>query len=192
MAFLAIAIGVLIIFIFNPPYDQCKIPIESFKESQQGFLYPKPTKLSSSPASFEKLHANCKQTNNPGGCFTFFDQLQKMLMASEMVPLECTKKLSSLTAFKKAIWSSLELTVQLAWGVKPPASYVQRLSWLSRQEVKTFCEMKQKAIDIYGKPRWESFRERLFKSLPGTEKLNRKQTWERILLSISCKDYLSA
>lgn len=191
IAFIAIAIGVFFIFILNPPYDQCKIQIESFKESQQGFLYPKPTKLSSSPASFQKLYDNCKKTNNPGGCFTFFDQMQELLRDSDMVPLSCTKKLASVPALKLAVWKALELTVQLAWGEKPPASYVQRLSWLSRQEVKIYCELKQKAIDIYGKPEWDNFREKMFKTLPGADKLDRKAIWERLLLSISCNDYLA-
>lgn len=192
LAFIAIAIGVLIIFIFNPPYDKCKIPIESFKESQQGFLYDKPTKLSSSPATYSKLYKNCKAANNPGGCFTLFDQLQKMLRASDMVPIECTKKLASVGALSRTIWESLELTVRLAWGDKPPDSYVQRLSWLSRQEVQTFCMLKQEAIDIYGSSRWEGFREKMLKALPGAEKLSRKEVWERILLSISCNNYLSS
>lgn len=109
-----------------------------------------------------------------------------------MVPLECTQKLSSLPVLKNVIWESLELTVRLAWGAKPPDSYVQRLSWLSRQEVQTFCMLKQEAIDIYGKPRWDGFREKMLKSLPGADKLSRKEVWERILLSISCKNYLSS
>ena len=194
VAFLAIALGVILIIMFNPPTTLCDTQMEVLVKSQQGFLTPDPNSKLASTSGFARQYDQCKATNAPGGCYQLFLHMRKLLDDLDKVPRDCTpevpsKGTSGSDAVKPALFKTIELLVQIAWGEKPPRSYSDKLGWLEPIDLSLFCNLKKKAQELYGKEVWLSFQEKQFTALPGSEQMNRKQVWQGLLLSVNCSKY---
>lgn len=187
---LAIVSGILLIVFMNPPYTVCDSQMASFKEAQKGFIYLDSKDKIKKTTDFQLLNRQCKTTNSPGGCYELFRRLKNMLKDLEGVSEECTDQIGGDSQLRKIFWETFDLMVRLAWGQKPPASYNEKLGWFEPPDLLLYCRMKRSAERIYGKSRWEQFREKMFKELPGITTLDRSRAWEVMLLSINCNSYL--
>jgi hypothetical protein len=189
IAFLAIVGGIAYIIISSPPHTVCDSQIEVFRKTQQSFLFLNPKKKGIKTTKYEILRDNCKATNNPGGCYELFQELKTMNRDLETLPKECSSAVGSVTEVKRAIWESAELMVALAWGEKPPSTYYSKFGWLDRADISLFCSLKARATGLFGESQWNSFRERVFKTLPGAAEMARNQIWDMSILSENCTRY---
>lgn len=189
LAVMAIGGGILFIIFSDPPKTVCHAQIAVIKEAQKNFLYPDATVKIATTTKYKTQLDRCKGSNNPGGCYEFFQNIRKLLEDFNAVSSECGSAIGKVTEVNKALWEPAELLVRLAWGEKPPPSYNQKFGWLDAADINLFCKLKTRLSYVYGEAAWNSFRERMMNELPGAKDLTRNQVWEMALLSENCARY---
>lgn len=189
LAALAIGLGIGFILLSDPPHTVCDSQLEVFRKSQAGVLFPPTDQKAIKTSQIERGVTDCKATNAPGGCYRLFLDLRKLLSDLGSVPEECRGSVSDITEVRKAIWNNLDLLIRIAWGAKPPQTYLDKYNWLDPADLSLFCSLKRAAELYYGDSAWVDFRERYFSDLPGSADLPRTQAWELMLLSVNCSQY---
>lgn len=194
---IAISIGIAFIILNDPPHSLCDSQIENFLSEQEGFL--KLRKGQSTVVDqesgekrktvFEEAQFLCKRGYGPGGCLEFVMNLRKLRRQLDQVSQECRKEVFQIPLVENTIWSSLDLFVKMAWGDKPPDGGFARRGWFEISEMTEYCQIKRLAQLYYGKEAWQSHREQWMREVPGADKLDRNQVWERILISENCDRY---
>ena len=188
---------VLVILIFGigffyfamPPHTVCDSQLEIFTASETPFLYPDAKKKFQKTTGYAKSVENCKQGNSHGACRELFDGLRRMVLDLKVVPTECFSKMADQTEVKQAIWSSLGLFVELAWGDKAPKSAYEKLGWFDSFHLFTFCSLKRNGIEYYGDEKWTEFANAVLAKLPQANQLDRTEAWNRTLMSVNCDSY---
>lgn len=190
IAFCAIVGGILFIVLSDPPHTVCQSQIEVLKESQKHFLYKDPPKSKViKTTKYTTQYNRCEGSKSPGGCYEFFQSIKVLLDDLQTVPSDCGAAVGEVSEVRKALWSTVELLVRLAWGEKPPAAYHAKFGWLDNADINLFCKLKVRITQMYGESSWNNFRERMMADLPGAKDLNRNQVWEMALLSENCARY---
>lgn len=191
-----LAIGVMIIALvvfrqIQPPRSICDAQIEIFRDSQKKFLYASVPNSEgiALPSNIKRFTDVCKGDNSPGGCFELFLGLRKMAVDIKNIPDQCAEKASEEPEIDNWLWKSLKLMVQIAWGDRAPASYLQKNGWYDASEVTLFCDLRRQAIRIYGNERFSEWQETALKDLPKAEQFSREQVWQRNILSTACDLY---
>ena len=188
VAFVAIAVGIVFIILADPPKTKCDAQANLFKQKQAGFVYLREGEKDT-PTQFDKLFEFCQTANSPGGCYELFQKLNQFVGDVKNTNLECRSEIMGLAKVKQGVWQSIELLTRLAWGDKPPQSFYDKLSWLDVADLSLYCQLRDIARDSYGNSSWDSFRERMFKELPGAEAMPREKVWNSLLLSVNCSQY---
>ena len=188
VAFVAIALGIGLIVLSDPPKTKCDAQAELFKEKQQGFIYLREGEKDT-PTHYKKLFDFCQEANSPGGCYELFQKLNQFLAEIKNTNLECRSEILKLKAVKESLWQSVELFVRLAWGDEPPMGFYDKLSWLDVADLNLYCQLREVIRDDYSPSAWEKFRERMFKELPKAKSLPQGQAWNKLLLSVDCSKY---
>lgn len=183
----AIILGFLFFLLNDPPKTVCDVQLDIFQKEQDRFLYPSASGVQK--PEIDKAFEVCRQGAGPGDCFDLFRKLKKLALDVENIPRQCTGAASGRSEVKKGIWGSLKLMVMLAWGERPPLTYVQRQGWLDTSDVALFCRLKHQAVEIFGREAWIGFREAVVKDLPGAATLPKEQVWQRSLLSTACENF---
>ena len=190
---IAITIMVLALLFFrqvDPPRTICDAQLELFRESQKNFLYPPAGERAIKKAAVVKtLFEECNHDNSPGGCFEYVQGLKKMAVDLQNVPEHCAEAIGEEPEVKAWLKPSLKLMVQMAWGSRAPASYLQKNGWFDASELTLFCSLRRHVIRIYGSESYSQWQEQSLTSLPGAEKLDRNQNWQRNILSTPCEIY---
>lgn len=189
LAFCAIAGGIAFIILSSPPHTVCDSQLERVKESEKGFLYKDPKSKFQVTTKYQRLRDQCKGSNNPGGCYEFFQSVKALLTDLENVSGECNPRVGAIGEVRTALFESAELLVRLAWGEKPPAAYHAKFRWLDTADVALFCKLKSRMSLMYGNSAWENLREKLMGDLPGVKDMTRTQVWEMVLFSENCSRY---
>jgi hypothetical protein len=189
LAFLAIVGGIIFIILAEPPKSVCDAQIEVIKKSQQKFLYKDPKSKMVKTTRYQTRLAFCKDRNDPGACYELFHDMRSFLRDLSNVPTDCSGAVGAVSEFKKAMWDSMTLIVQLAWGDKPPASYNAKFGWLDTADITLYCQLKNSLQMIYGETAWDNYREKMMKELPGAKELPRNQVWDMALFSENCARY---
>ncbi len=183
---LVLSVGVLYIVLSDPPKNLCDAQIDQFIAVSKGVLTLDPKKPSRKVTRFQELFELCKTTKTPGGCYELFAILKLVLKNSRSIEPSCYSKLSDQSEFETAVWSSLDLLVNLAWGDKPPAGSAQKQGWLDAADISLFCSLKDAGLNVFGKERYDGFQEKYFTSLPETKTLQRNEIWSRMIFSVNC------
>lgn len=189
LAFAAIVGGILLIVFMQPPHSLCDSQLDVIKKSQQRFLYKDPKSKKVNTTKYQTLFEHCKVTNNPGGCYELFQEMKILLYDLSTLSNECSPYLASVAEHKKALWDVMELLVRLAWGEKPPTSYHAKFGWLDTADIALYCKLKTRIIGFYSEDKWNAFRERMMKELPGAKDLQRAQVWDMSIFSENCARY---
>ncbi len=192
LAMIIIAGGIFLLILIDPPHTLCDTQVSEFKKKQKTFLISGDKKIlnKKTPPSIDKLIKSCVENNSPGGCLEYFYKLKTMLRDFNNVSSECSAKVGSIKPFKTALWDALELLVRSGWGKVPPAVASEKRGWLSYSDVRLYCKLKNTVQKNYGKDRWTKFRERLLKSLPKADAMERERVWSLVILSVNCSKYL--
>ncbi|MEQ1875517.1 MAG: hypothetical protein ABL958_02650 [Bdellovibrionia bacterium] len=187
IVFLALFVSLLVIMILQPPHTACNSQFEIFQASQMGFLYLDPKVTYKKTTGYEKSIELCKYGNSPGGCLDFFNGIKKLQKDLESVPGDCASEVSGNSSISKPVWDSLTFMVQLAWGSRPPGSYLERAGWFDTYHLSIFCDLKRLAIAQYGRDSWSRFVDTQLKSLPQATSISRNESWQRSVLSFPCE-----
>jgi hypothetical protein len=190
-----LAIGVMIVGLFlirqlQPPRTICDTQLESFRETQKTFLYSTTTLSGITKLSeVKRLTELCKQDNSPGGCFELFLGLRKMTADLKNIPDQCAEAAAGEKAITNWVWSSMKLMVQMAWGDRAPASYIQKNGWYDTSELTLFCNLKNQALRLYGQDEFKRWQQQALTDLPKADELGWDQVWQRNILSTPCELY---
>ncbi len=187
-----IAIGAIIIGFFlmrlnDPPVTVCDLQMNLFRESQKKFLYS--ASDLGKPSMAKEAYEICKGDNSPGGCFEYFENLKKLTVDLTNIPEQCAAKAAEEPQIQTWVQRSLKLMVQMAWGERAPASYVQKNGWFDASDISLFCDLKRSAIRIFGNDVYSQWREEILMSVPDYEKIGREQAWQKSLVSTPCDHY---
>ena len=191
----AIVLGTAFIILFvRPLHSLCDSQIEVLDKAQQKFLFEnekskrllagkKEGKLST---KYQRLRDQCDLTNDPGGCYEYFQEMRAYLRDMNSLTKECAPVVGGIGVYGTPLVETLEKFVRIAWGPAPPASYNVKFNWLDASDLNLFCRLKDRYISFYGDDAWEAFRTRVSASLPGAKDLNLNQIWDLSLFSESC------
>ena len=161
----AIIIGFILMRINDPPRTICDLQMELFRESQKKFLYTGTD--AGKPSVAQEAYGICKNDNSPGGCFEYFEKLKKLTVDLNNIPEQCATTAASDEKIQLWMQKSLTLMVEMAWGERAPASYMQKNGWFDGSEIALFCDLKRSTIRIFGDETYAEWREQILTSKPG-------------------------
>ena len=187
IAVVAITIGFIFMRINDPPRTVCDLQMENFRDSQKKFLYA--GDLKGQLPEVKQGYDACKGDNSPGGCFQYFEQLKKLTVDLGNIPEQCSEKAAEEPQIQAWVLKSMSLMVQMAWGERAPASYLQRNGWFDGSEIALFCDLKKSAVRIFGSDAYAQWRETALTSVPDFSKIGREQAWQKSLVSTPCDYY---
>lgn len=179
----------LIVFVIQPPHTLCESQIDVIKKSQAEFLYLSEKQKKTTTTLYELMRDRCKVTNSPGGCYELFQRLKILDKDVNIMPSDCMSAIGGIKEVKKALWESIELLVQLAWGSAPPAGHHEKFGWLDTADLTLYCSLKGTLNRVYGETRWNEFREKMMSELPKADTVDRRTVWENSILSENCARY---
>ncbi len=182
----ALALALVIMMVLNPPYSACDSQFDVFKNSETPFLYLDPTKKFMTETDLQRSRKICEERNLPGSCFQMFEGLRLLVRDLETVSFACQAHIIERAEVKCAVFESVSFIVKLAWGLVPPQSYLDKTGWLDSVHLGTFCDLHGKIKEYFSDDEWANYREEILKSLPGSDKLDRKELWNRSLFSLKC------
>lgn len=186
----AMLIMLMVIYRMSPPITICDAQMEIFRDSQKRFLYSQRGESGLGlPARFDTVTKNCMDDNSPGGCFELFQSLKKTVVDMRNIPDQCVDTAAEEPEIQRSLWKTVKLMVQLAWGERAPASFMQKNGWFDSSDVTLFCELKRASIRFYGAEKVSEWQEGLLQNMPKAEKLTREQVWPRSLLSTPCDSF---
>lgn len=183
-------IAIALAFLNDPPNTICDVQKDVIQQSQIGFLYLDPDKKHIKTLGYKKLKEKCYHGNSPGACLQFFSEMSQLEQQLRIVPSNCQQEVLQIKELKQVVPDTLKVLQDIAWNGKPPKSRHEMRSWLDSNHMQLFCRLKlwrQMQLDRNQFSRW---REQLMQSLPGADKLNRKDLWERVLFSVPCTTYV--
>lgn len=185
----ALILGLLLIVMNDPPRSICDTHVELFKKEFEGQLYPKKIKGTTLKPKINKFIAQCKLSNNSGGCAQLFSFLRDLVKSLKKVSGECKSEFASDPMVNGTLYQSFDLMIRIAWGSEPPRTYLDKNNWFGPSHLALFCQLKFVIEDFYGKKFLQNYREKMFRELPGIAKLTRQEGWSRMLLSTQCNRY---
>lgn len=183
----ALALGLFLIFVMNPPHTKCDAQFEIFKNSQTPFLFKDPQKKFMDETQLQTTMAVCKDRNMPGSCFRFFEGLKLLVKDIKTISYDCRPKILSKSEVSSSLWQSLGFIFELAWGKNPPQSYLDKMGWLDSLHVNVLCDLQALVKESFSEADWEAFREKTLANLPGAATLDRREVWNRSLFTLKCQ-----
>ena len=194
IVFLALGLGVVGFYYFNPPPSICDPLVAQFRRSFQGELFSRQVKEQVIPASFKKSLDDCRYGSSSGACFRYFDLLRRVAAFVHRSPSECAGEVAeSLGALKSLFENALRLMAHFAWGSGPGVNPIDKVGWFKEYEVSVFCELKRSYQILYGDETWFHFTETVLGSLPSVEKgqaitfPTKEQKFDRTIFSVNCQ-----
>ena len=186
LVFLGLIGGVLIIFILNPPHTACNSQLnELTKQHTPFFILDKSLKFQEK-TEYQKSFESCQNNNNPGACLKLFNGMRQLVSTLEVLPRDCSH-LCRQKAFNEPLWETIEIMVHIGWGDGPPESIYERSSWLSYSDFSLFCRIKRLLTLCHGEEKWRAQQEEILSSLPGADKMERKDVWRLALFATNCQ-----
>lgn len=184
----ALAIGLVLIFVLNPPHTKCDSQYEIFQSSQTPFLFKDPTKKFMEESVLQSSMMVCKNKNASGACFQYFEGLRFLIKDIQTISLECRSKILSKSEVSIALWQSLGFIFEIAWGPSGgPQNYLDKLGWLDNVHASVFCDLQALIKESFSEGEWTSFREKTLGELPGASTMDRKEVWNRSLFTLKCQ-----
>lgn len=172
LVFLAMTMGIGVIFLSSPPHTICDSQEEIFRESQRGTIFIKEVKKNKIPPALGRMKESCQVGNSIGSCFEYFSLLKKISKEIGNSSQECVGQLYEIKEISLAINDGIELMVRLAWGVKPPDVGPEKLGWLQDADLAVFCQLKKVYTQANGEDSWNALRMKIYNKLPGEEMVN--------------------
>lgn len=162
-------LGVVGLFILQPPHRQCESQIEVLMQQQKGRVFSGEVKgHARKPKVLEQIET-CKMGNSPGACFELFSTLRRLARDMSILPLECAADLAELGEIRLALKEGLGLLLQIAWGEAAPEKETggRGQGWLEASDLALFCSLRDLYARLYGPESSDQLRTELLSKLPG-------------------------
>lgn len=190
LAVIAIVFAFVVIVLNDPPKTVCDSQLANLRESQREFLYYRSgAGGANQPALVNELYALCQSNNSPGGCFELFQRLKKLEADLNQVPAGCAVEAGEDPQVRGWLLKSLKLMTRIAWGDQGPQSSMKRQGWFDSSDVALFCGLKKLTTKFLGEEEFVPWRDAVVAELPGAEKLEHEQVWQRSLFATPCEAY---
>lgn len=209
LAILVISIGIVVVYLANPPRTICDTEKEAFQESLKGELYPEriDKKKGRRPPQIRQARAQCKQGNSSGACYEYFNMLKNISREIKRQTTECYATVIEAPGVLPSLKEGLLLMSQLAWGDQPPEENAK--NWFSHSDLTAFCAIKDILKESIEEEEWAELQAQILASLPGPkpadaipgvidprprasaiQSIGEKQVYNKSLLSLNCRSYL--
>jgi len=186
---LVLVVALILIFMLNPPHSVCDSQFAIFKADQTPFLYLDPKKPYMKTSGYQASYDKCSASNNLGACADLFGATRQLMSDLASGNPRCHTEFFNKAEVKKALTDTMSLMIRLAWGNQPPASIYEKNGWLNSNHMYLYCELKANFLNHYGKPAYETWREKQMQALPNPKNIDRREVWNRSLVSIDCKPF---
>ena len=174
---LLLVAGVALVVLYNPPQSVCNLQLEVYKEKYNSFLFKK-------GSFFDISLEDCKKNNTPGGCYALFFNIHKLIQSFRTVDSKCHADLTQEQKIKKALLDTYKLFVAISWGEGPQDDLSNPLAWLSRNDVRTFCQIQSQIRHYYGDRMLSQLDQQTLNSLESANNINVLRKFS--ILSESC------
>ena len=178
--------GVLLVILYDPPQSVCDLQMEVYKENNQAFLFPS-KKSEKSMSHFQSSIKDCQKNNTPGGCYTLFSYVYRLIRSFRSVDSECHTKLTQLKEVQEAMFETYKLFIAISWGEGPTDDLSNPLAWLSLNDVKTFCQVQNKINHYYGVETLSLLENQVLQGLESAQNMNILKKFS--VLSENCLRY---
>lgn len=184
----AVILGIIYFVVQDPPKTICDEQFEIFKKENSRYLYSYEKNSITVPPGIKRDLEACRAGNSPGGCFDWLEGLKKMIHGTRNIPDECGARIQELDPLKQWLDQSVFLFSQISWN----STITVRdglFNWLEDDDMAMYCRLKDEYIRLLGKDAWRQLENLLGMQLMKLKKTNKKETWERTILSHHCRLY---
>ncbi len=209
VAVVVISLAIAVIYFSNPPRSICDAEKDAFQETLKGELYPEriDKKKGRLPPQIRQAQVICKQGNNSGACYEYFNMLKNISREIKRQTTECYTTVIEAPGVLPSLKEGLMLMSQLSWGEEPPEDSSK--SWFTHSDLSAFCAIKDILKESVEEEEWAEFVAQVLASLPGAKPtdaipgvidprprptalqlLGDKQVFSKSLMSLNCRAYL--
>ena len=186
LVFLGLIGGVFFIFIVNPPHTVCHSQLNELRSQHTPFFILDTSLKFREKTAYQKSLESCRNHNNPGACLKLFNAIKNLVSTLEALPGDCSN-ICRQKAFSEPLWETIKIMVHIGWGDQPPENVYERNKWLSYSDFSLFCRVKRLLTLCDGEDKWRMQQEKVLSSLPGADKMERKDVWKLALFATSCQ-----
>ncbi len=182
--------GVAFVILQNPPQGVCDVQEENYIANNVLFLFPKPKSSSSSSEKksfYQTALEECRQNNSPGGCYTLFSSLHRLIQSFNSVDSQCHKHISQIKEVRTALFSVYSLFIEISWAEGPQNELSNPLAWLSINDVSSFCKVKNQIYYLYGADELSQWEKKIFKEAAPDH--SEEEVRKFSVLSENCSQY---
>ena len=169
LVFILITAGVAIVVLKDPPLTVCGVQVENYKSDNINFLFPDPKKKTNSKSKldtfYKKALTECRENNSPGGCYSLFSSVDRLMKSFRQIDSKCYPQVSQLKEVKDVLFQIHSLFIEISWAEGPKDELSSPLSWLSLNDVSTFCKVKDKILYFYGRDTLKSLEEKVMNQI---------------------------
>ena len=186
LVFLGLIGGVFFIFITDPPHTACRSQLDELRSQHTPFFILDASSKFQKKTEYQKSFESCRDNNSPGSCLGLFNGVKNLVSTLETLPGDCSD-LCRQKAFNEPLWETIEIMVRIGWGEQPPEDIYDRSKWLSYSDFSLFCRIKKTLTLCHGEEGWKKRQEEVLSSLPGADKMQRRDVWKLALFATSCQ-----
>ena len=146
---LLIFIGVGVIIFRSPPRSLCDVQITTYKQNQINFLFMNPNNKIQKQTFFQKNLEDCRTNNSPGSCYSLFYSVDRLIQSFRLVHPKCHPMISQMKEVQSALMGIYSLFLEISWDGGPEDDLSSSLSWLSGNDVSTYCKLRDQIIYFY-------------------------------------------
>ena len=186
---LLLAGGIAFVVLQNPPKGVCDIQMENYKTNNKVFLFPQPKASSSKkkPSFYQKALEECRQNNSPGGCYSLFSSVHRLVQSFNSVDSKCHKQLAQIKEVQTSLFSLYSLFIEISWAGGPQYELSNPLAWLSANDVSVFCKIKNQIYYFYGESSLSQLEQKTFQSIAPDH--SEEEIRKFSVLSENCSQY---
>lgn len=194
LVFFVILFGVGTIYFLNPPKTECDIQVEQIKLGLEGVFLPKKMKKIINPPRISTYEKDCRQGNSPGACLDYFSELKKLVLSLRKNNKSCLNQAVSIPEVKRALETSMDIMVRVAWDTKKPNTLEEGLNWFTESDLYLFCIIKNLYLETQGKETLNQLKnktlDKLLDTTPGISvSLKNTEKEPLTLFAVPCQGY---
>ena len=179
--------AVIFIFAANPLHTPCDSQLALFLKAHEKELTPKQRSEDTQKSQLQLHQDECRKANSTGGCEPFFRMLRPVVKDLRAIPAECSAVMANQTIVQLALYNSLKLFIQLAWGFEPPVSSGDRVSWMEPPDLTLFCRARALYQQYYTDQGLKAVLKAEQSALPGTTDMPEDELWRKSILGVDCR-----
>jgi len=187
---LLLAAGVAVVILQNPPKGVCDVQKENYIANNEMFLFPKNN--SSSKKKEQSFYQTtfleeCRQNNSPGGCYSLFSSVHRLIRSFNNVDSKCHKQIAQIKEVRETLFQLYSLFIEISWAEGPEHELSNPLAWLSVNDVATFCKVQNQIYYFYGDAGLSQLEQKIFQNIASNHSPEEIRKFS--ILSENCSQY---